>query len=156
MASRRLSIYLNDHFAGSIAGGELARRSAGANRGTPLGAELERLVREIEEDRNFLERIMRQLGVGIDRKKVAAAWLAEKVGRLKLNGSLISYSSLSRLVELEALTVAVEGKRLLWEALARDPEVPGDKDDLDRLIDRARSQRRRLDRHRRRAIEDAL
>ena len=157
MASQRLSIYLNDHLAAAIAAGELARRSAGSNRGTPVGAELERLVGEIEEDRRALQDIMRELDVEVDQKKAAAGWMAEKLGRLKLNGSWLSYSPLSRLEELEILTLGVDGKLLLWEALAREPELaahPGH--DLDALIRRARTQRRRLNRHRLEAAEAAL
>src|SRR2546423_12504088 len=119
MSSKRLSIYLNDHLAGAIAATELARRSANANRGTPLGGALERLVTELEEDREALHATMRQLGASVDQTKVAAAWVAEKMGRFKLNGSLVSYSPLSRLEELEILALGVEGKLLLWQALAR-------------------------------------
>ena len=44
---------------------------------------------------------MDDLGVG-SRAKDGAAWVAEKLGRLKTNGQLTGYSPLSRLVELEA------------------------------------------------------
>ena len=40
---------------------------------------------------------------------MVAGWVAEKAGRLKLNGSLLTYSPLSRLVELEGLSLGVEG-----------------------------------------------
>ena len=51
--------------------------------------------------------------------KPAVAWIAEKAGRLKLNGQIRGYSPLSRLVELEGLEVGVTGKRSLWQALSR-------------------------------------
>jgi len=35
---------------------------------------------------------MRRLGVGRDQVKIALSWSAEKVGRLKPNGRLLSYS----------------------------------------------------------------
>jgi hypothetical protein len=153
VASQRLSIYLNDHLAGAVAATELARRSAGSNRGTALGQMLERLVEELEEDRAALRQAMELWGVRVDHAKLAAAWAAEKLGRFKLNGSLVSYSSLSRLEELEILVLATEGKRLLWEALTlRHPDGL----DLDELIRRAQSQRRRLERHRLEAAENAL
>ena len=53
-----LKIYLEDHYAGSTAGLELARRAAGANRGTPYGDVLEGIAREIDEDREALRAIM--------------------------------------------------------------------------------------------------
>jgi hypothetical protein len=51
MNRQLLGIYLNDHLAGAMGGIELARRALRNNRGTPLAADLERLVREIDEDR---------------------------------------------------------------------------------------------------------
>lgn len=57
-------------------------------RGTELGAFLERLQADIEEDRRALEDLMSRLDVSTDQLKLAAAWAGEKVGRLKLNGSL--------------------------------------------------------------------
>ena len=59
-----LAIYLNDHLAGSTVGVELARRARGANEGTELGQLLERLVREIEEDRDTLGAVMDAVGAG--------------------------------------------------------------------------------------------
>ena len=58
---------------------------------------------QIEEDVDSLRDIMAALGVEEDRIKQAVAWAAEKVGRLKLNGQLLGYSPLSRLVELEGM-----------------------------------------------------
>ena len=60
---------------------------------------------------------MHSLGVGTDRLKVLGGWGAEKLGRLKLNGRLLGYSPLSRVVELEALVLGVRGKLSLWLAL---------------------------------------
>lgn len=154
----RLAIYLNDHFAAATAGLELARRTAGSNRSNDYGRVLETLVDEITEDRETLRGVMGRLSVEPDRLKLAAAWAGEKVGRLKFNGQLRGYSPLSRLVELEGLSVGIEAKLALWQALRRrfsdDPRLRGV--DLDALIERARSQRRRLERQRQRAAEDAL
>jgi hypothetical protein len=155
--SKRLAIYLNDHLAAAIGGGELAGRSAGANRGTALGTELERLAQEIDEDRRVLKDLMRELGVSVDPAKAAGAWTAEKLGRLKLNGNWLSYSPLSRLEELEILIVGIEGKILLWESLAQHPELAGRaRPDLAELVRRGRAQRRRLNRHRLEAARAAF
>ena len=153
-----LAIYLNDHLAGSRLGVELARRAAANNRSTTLGRALVQLAQDIDEDRLALEDLMRRLDVGRDRLKLVASWSAEKLGRLKLNGELLSYSPLSRLEELEMLKLGVEGKLALWRALrhrlADDPRLRGV--DLDRLIQRAGSQLRRLERHRLRAAEEVV
>ena len=113
-----LPIYLNDHLAGATVGCELARRAAGSNKGTELGDFLSDFAAEVESHRAQLEDVMMRLGVSRDQFKIAAGWLGEKAGRLKLNGRLLEYSPLSRVVELEALIIASQGRESLWRALA--------------------------------------
>jgi hypothetical protein len=153
-----LGIYLNDHLAGSTVGLELSRRARDSNKGNEYGEVLERVAKEIEEDRETLQRLMKDLGVRRDHPKVAAAWVAEKFGRLKPNGRLISYSPLSRLVETESLALGIAGKLSLWEALA---EVAGedarlDPEELRRLAERAERQRKEVWRLRQRAAGEAF
>jgi hypothetical protein len=141
MIERRLvGIYLEDHYAGATGGMELARRLHASNRDTEWGAELEKVCREVEEDRQTLYGVMQALGVRRNLPKVYGAWALEKAGRLKLNGRLVGYSPLSRLVELEALMIGVTGKLGLWDALqqAHRPELADF--DLDDLLERARAQ----------------
>lgn len=139
---RLLRIYLNDHLMGSVGGVELARRCLHSNRGTPLGAFLEQLLEEITEDRATLRDLMKRMGVPADRVKTTAATLAEKAARLKLNGRLIGYSDLSRVIELEGLCAGVALKLRLWRVLqdiaATDPQLAAT--DFDPLIERASSQ----------------
>ena len=140
-----LAIYLNDHLAGSTVGVELARRARGANSGSELGQLLDRLVREIEEDRDTLGSVMDAVGARRDRLKQAAAWAGEKAGRLKLNGQLTGYSPLSKLVELEGLNLGMEGKSRLWAVLAElaDPRLSSF--DFQALAERAERQRSELE-----------
>src|SRR5215212_5251746 len=153
-----VGIYLNDHLAGSRLGLEVTRRAAASNRSTPLGRALLQLAQDIDEDRLALEDVMRRLDVGKDRLKLVVSWGAEKLGRLKLNGELLSYSPLSRLEEIELILLGVEGKLALWRALRHrlgdDPRLRGV--DLEGLIQRASSQARRLERHRLRAAEEVV
>lgn len=151
-----LAIYLNDHLAGSTGGLELAKRTLGSNRDTQFEPALERLVREIEEDRDKLKQIMAVLGVGEDRLKTAGAFVLEKVGRLKLNGSWVSYSPLSRLIELEGLLAGVTGKLALWVALQQIEERRLERFDLPGLEQRARDQRELLEDQRREAARIAF
>lgn len=143
-----LGIYLNDHLAGATGIVELARRARGENAGTELGGFLTALTAEIEQDRETLRELMAGLGVGEDRVKQVAAWTAEKVGRLKLNGRLLRQSPLSPVVELEAIQIGVTAKGSLWRLLAEldDPRLAGT--DFDGLLERAEDQRDRLERHR--------
>jgi hypothetical protein len=155
---RLIAIYLNDHLAGATGGLELARRAHGANRGTDFEEPLARLAAEIAEDRDALVDVMVRLGVTRDPVKVWAGWLAEKVGRLKLNGRIAGYSPLSRVVEFEGLALGVEGKRALWRALAgvvaEDARLEGV--DLAALGRRAERQRRLIERERLRAAAIAF
>jgi hypothetical protein len=153
-----LRIYLQDHLAGSTAGLELARRTRGANEGTEYGPPLAKIADEIEADRRQLQGIMEDLGFGGDRLKNVAAWGLEKVGRLKLNGELTSYSPLSRVVELEGLLTGITGKRALWVALLQvAPSEPRlDADRLERLRDRADAQRETVEELREKAAAEAF
>jgi hypothetical protein len=153
-----LTIYLNDHLGGSTFGLERARRAAAANAGTEFGPPLTRLATDIESDRNELLELMETLGRGKDPIKVAGGWLVERVGALKLNGRIVGYSPLSRMLDLEALEGGVGAKLGLWRALqAVAPKRPElEQERLDRLIARAEDQRERLGELHSRAAELAL
>src|SRR3954466_10840107 len=144
-----LGIYLNDHLAASTVGLDLCKRSAKSNEGTEYGDFLKPLAAELEADRNQLEDIMGRLGVNRDQIKVGAGWLGEKLGRLKLNGRLLEYSPLSRVIELEGLIAGVNAKLALWRTLAAAAaEEPRIADiDFAHLIERARRQLEGLDAH---------
>jgi len=153
-----LDIYLNDQFALGVAWRELARRAARNNRGTDLGAALERVATGITEDVDTFRGVMRQLHVRPDPVKPALTWVAERIGRIKPNGRLRGYSPLSRFEELEFLAMGIEGKKQLWTTLrdlaglaARLPDV-----DFDELIRRAERQRAELEPFRVRAGTEAL
>lgn len=152
----KLAIYLNDHLAGATAGLELAKRAAGSNEGTPYGAAFSTLAREIEEDRDSLLALIDELGFGKDRLKVTGGWLAEKFGRLKLNDSLLEYSPLSRLIELEGLYLGVTGKLSLWTNVRASLGDRVGSVDLVGLAERAESQRSRLEDLRTDAAAEAL
>jgi hypothetical protein len=114
----QLAIYLNDHLAGATAGVELARRLGRSNaEDAVFGEPLAKICAEIETDRATLEQVIEGLGLARSPIKPTAAWLAEKLGRLKLNGQLRGYSPLSRLIELEGLLSGISGKASLWRTL---------------------------------------
>jgi hypothetical protein len=90
--------------------------------------------------------------------KIGFAVGAERLGRLKLNGRLGTYSPLSRFVELDFLAMGIEGKKQLWATLrdlaaltSRLPDI-----DFDDLIKRAERQRADLEPFRARAGIEAL
>jgi hypothetical protein len=139
-----LGIYLRDQLALGIAWRELARRAARNNKGVPA---LDRVATGIAEDVATFRNIMRRLGIRPDPVKNVAVTVAERVGRLKPNGRLLSYSPLSRFEEVEFLIMGIEGKKQLWATLrdlaglgARLPDV-----DFDGLVERASAQRAELE-----------
>jgi hypothetical protein len=137
-----IGIYLNDHLAGATLGTALAHRVARGPNQVADQATLQRLAGEINADRRALLEIMALLGVPVRHYKTGAAWLGERVGRLKPNGRLRARSPVSDLEELELLKAGIEGKRAGWRTLRaladRDPRLNAGW--LDELLARARAQ----------------
>jgi hypothetical protein len=132
MNDKRLRIYLDDHLALMVAEGELIGRCWWNNRGTPLGEFLQKLENEVNAQKSIAKDVIHRIGgkATIEgRLKQGAAWFAEKLGRFKLNDSLLRYSDLSRIVELETLAVAAQARIAMWDnfdALAnRDSRLEG-------------------------------
>ena len=147
MDTKLLGIYLNDHLAGSVVGGELAKRAASSNSGTELGDFLARLAQEIDDERETLKSILEHFEVPQNRLKMPIAWGAEKLGRLKPNGQLTGYSPLSRLVELEGLKLGVTGQLGMWRVLAAT-QTGLEQFGLDGLIAQAEAQQDELEKRR--------
>ena len=141
-----LGIYLNDQLALGIAWRELAYRAAHNNHGTSAELDLKIVAEAIADDVQQFQEIMRRLDIKESRVKKMLAIAAERVGRLKLNGRLTTYSPLSRFFELETLTMAIEAKKHVWETLADLAELDERFPDIEfpRLIHRADSQRKAL------------
>jgi hypothetical protein len=116
--SKYLSIYVNDHLAALTALRDVAGRAARSNGGTGLGTYLHEVASDLEDSRIELRRVATDLGVRRDPLKQAAAWAAEKLGRLKLNGHLLSHSPLSRVLELEGLAAGAELEIATWRTLS--------------------------------------
>lgn len=112
-----LAIYLNDHRAGATAGTRVARRLWRSNRSTPWGARLEALADEIGADASTLDAVRQAVGVTGGELKQFGALAAERLGRFKLNGHILTYSPLSRVLETEGLMAGVQAKHRLWVTL---------------------------------------
>jgi hypothetical protein len=107
-----MTSYLNEQLADETLGVELAKRAIAEHQDTPpLRAFLEVLGWDLEEDREFLLRLMRRLGVRRRRARVLAAqWLARSMRTDTAD-------------ELEALRVRIERKREMWATLRFDAMV---------------------------------
>jgi hypothetical protein len=110
---------------------ELIARCWRSNRRAPLGEFLQRLENEVKAQKSIAEDVIHRLGGKAtleSRLKKGAGWFAEKLGRFKLNDSLLRYSDLSRVVELETLAAAAQERVALWDNLET---VAGDNSRLD-------------------------
>ena len=156
MAGKHLATYLNDHLAGSVIGLELAEYLERLHAGDEVGRFAADLKAEIATDRRELEELMAQLNIPSSRPRKAAAWLSEKMTEFKAWMDNPSGGSLRLLEVLDALSVGIEGKRLLWRALSA-AAVPGPSmADYSRLEQRAEDQRRRVETIRLDAAKSAL
>lgn len=157
MRTDLLTIYLNDHLAGATLAVAVARRVRRANAGEPLADFLGTFLDDVVEEEVLVEDLLRRIGGRADRLKRAGAWLAEKAGRLKLNGALVSYSPLSRVEELEGLILGVRGKRALWGTLRVLQEAGAFEGvDVGALERRAEGHLAELERHRQEALRRAF
>ena len=111
-----LGLYLSDHLTGSTAGLERAERMASAYADTDFGQELERVALEIREERELLKDLIDSLELRRRPHRQAAAWVAEKAGRLKIN-ERPEGSPMTPLLESELMRSAVMGKLGLWQTL---------------------------------------
>ena len=137
-----LGIYLQDHLTAATGGLELFKRSAKGQLSPTRRVALSRLTDEVREDRDALVALMQRLGVAVQPHRVAAGWVAEKVVRAKLNGTLLRRSPLSDVIELDGMLMGVQGKAGLWRLLqslaTTDDRL--DRGELERLAGRAQAQ----------------
>ena len=153
-----LDVYLNDHLAGSAAAVELVERIKANNEGTPLAAHMETLGLEIEKDRDTLGEVMERLGVRRSAPKQAAGKVLETLSRMRLNEHITGSADVTRLLELETLSLGIEGKLLLWRSLKEVAETRPDLAafDLAALATQAVSQRAGVEPFRLEAAATAL
>jgi hypothetical protein len=115
---KKLDSYLNDHLAGSVSALELTEHWAHLHDGKPLGVFFSQIDTEIRADQNVLRNLMRRLGVGESSLRQAGAWVAEKVGRVRLMIAGGDQGGLGLMLTLEGLIMGIVGKKLLWRSLA--------------------------------------
>lgn len=150
MQDEYLRTYLNDHLAGAKAGLQLAKDCQAHNEGTDLAASLSQVIPDIEDDHQVLKEIYSRVHSRENPIKKSLTWLLAKAGRFKLEGTLLRYSDLSRLEELEGLMLGIRGKLALWSALEASLASDARFDDIDfaRLQQRAQHQRDTVEEHR--------
>ncbi|MCU1359849.1 MAG: hypothetical protein JWN99_1138 [Ilumatobacteraceae bacterium] len=153
-ANKLLRIYLEDHYAGATAGAARARRLADAEKDSADAAALATFADDVATDREQLATAMNALGIPTSRIKNELATIGEKLGALKPNGYVLNRSPLSTVVEIEAMQMAVRGKRSLWESLQAAPALAAM--DLAMLAQRADDQLAVLDGLHRTRVQSAF
>ena len=153
-----MDVYLNDHLAASAAAVELVERLVANNEDEALDTFLTDLGREIESDRTTLKAVMERLGVEPSTPKQVAGKVLETLSRFRLNERVTGSADVSRLMEIETLSLGIEGKLALWRSLGHitgsRPELAAF--DLQGLMDRAVEQRSGLEPFRLQAAAKAL
>lgn len=144
---RYLRIYLQDHHAVFVAVRALLDRMLVSSVDTPIEGLLQSLQVETEKEAAVLAAIQEQLGAPASSFKNRLARLVTHLGKVKLNGHLLTHSPLSRVIELERLRAAVGLKRCLWRSLGaiapHEPALAGL--DAEALVQQAEEQLQRID-----------
>ncbi len=158
MNDRNLATYLNDHLAGSVAGMELIDHIVKLYAGQPGERVAIHLRDAIAADRKDLDSLMARLEITQSAPRKAAAWVSEKFAELKVRVDDLHEGSLRRLELWEALSLGIEGKRLLWASLGSVVEGKSELAviNLARLEKRAEEQRRDVETMRVKAVKAAF
>jgi len=158
MAREHIATYLNDHLAGATGAVELLEHLEKEHADTEVGRLASGLRADVEADRQTLKSLMDGLQVSQSRSRKAAGWLGEKAAELKLRLDDLGSGSLRLFESLEILSLGIEGKRSLWQALAAaSEEAPHLRAaDYEDLIRRAEEQRGRVEAARMAAARRAL
>ena len=156
MAYQALDVYLTDHLAGATAGVNLAEMAAEEHRADEHGAFFGEIASEIKADYGELERLIDAMGSERSATKTAAAEIGSKMMAPKFTGG--DDDALNAFVTLETLSIGVEGKLCMWKALrlVQDSNATLESFTIDELIERAQSQRDRLEAKRLEVAPQAL
>ena len=110
-----LVTYLEDHLAGAVHAIELVETIRERHPNEPLGQFAQDLMGEIQADRQVLLGLAERVGSSSSAAKDVAAWLGEKVSRLKLRQG--HSNPLGTFEALEVLELGIHGKWAMWRAL---------------------------------------
>ena len=90
------------------------------------------------------------LGLGIETSTVkqAAGWMLERLSRLRFDERVTHSAAVTRLMQLETLSLGIEGKVMLWKALQQVGETAFEGVDFAGLVSRAEAQRKDMEQFR--------
>lgn len=145
MAYQGLEVYLTDHLAGATAGVNLAQMASEEHRSDEHGPFFGEIASEIKADFAELERLISELGIDQSATKTAAAEIGSKMMAPKFTGG--DDDEFNAFITLETLSIGVEGKACMWKALksVEDSNATLESFGIDGLLERAQSQRDRIE-----------
>jgi hypothetical protein len=108
-----LATYVHDHLAGAKFAIELLQDLSDKGSDPRVAALAASLLPDIESDRSVLLKFAETLGEEPSGAKESAAWLTQKLSRLKLAAS----DDLGAFEAIETLSLGILGKLALWNAL---------------------------------------
>jgi hypothetical protein len=140
-----LTIYLNDHLAGSVAAIDLLDHLLERAPSSEAKRFFADLRAEVTQDQETLQALIRRAGADESGWRKAGAWIGEKLSRLKLKIDDTTNGDLHEFEAVEALSLGLMGKLALWRTLA----AVGNDFEWLRGVDLGRLQQRALDQHER-------
>jgi hypothetical protein len=142
---RHLTVYLNDHLAGSMVAVELLM--ALERTYAEIEPALAALRVDVEHDQMELKALMDRLNIAERGVRKIGGWLAGKTTQLKMRIDDRSGGVLHLFESLEAISLGIEGKLALWRTLKAVADLSPDLacSDYERLMKRAIEQRSRAE-----------
>ena len=143
-----LEDFLNQHLLGSRSGVKAIRAAAQTWADTPQEPDLQRLGDEVAEEQEYLEALIRELGLSTSLPEKAMGLAAEAAGRVNPVNALRTRGSGWTQVELDLLQGMFQAKSSMWHVLEElAPHVPQiDAAQMRRLHDQAQEQQRLVQR----------
>jgi hypothetical protein len=108
-----LATYVHDHLAGAEFAVNLLEDLRDQSLEARIAILAEELLEEVQADREVLERFSEMLTTGSGTVKKAAAWVAHKASRVKLDPQDL----LGAFESLETICLGISGKLALWNSL---------------------------------------
>ncbi|WP_341408129.1 hypothetical protein [Luteolibacter soli] len=155
--NKELYRYLNDHLAGSAGAIGIIEKLADTADDPEEAAFFRELGEKVETDRTILKDLIGKLGESSSSLLEAAGVATGAASRIKLAWEGLEPGHLGRFEALELLALGIQGKRLLWLALAEiAPLIPAWTANFAELELDAIAQRDSVEERRVEAARDAL
>ncbi len=141
-----LELYLSDHLTGATGGVNRSERMAADYVDTPVYGQLGEFAERLSGEKAFLDQLISDLGLEQKPYRQVVAWAGERLGRLKVNGRVVSRSPMTLLLETDLMRGAVHSKIGVWETLREHaPSLGIGGEVFDELIESAKHQLDLLD-----------